>query len=392
MGDFNINLLNYEAHSETNDFINLMVSYYLLPYILHPTRVTDHSATIIDNIFSTNCEYDTVRRNLLSQISDHFPQFLIIKNASVDYRNCSLFQRDYSKFSDQSFLKDFKKLSWDDRNNLDINNKFEKFYEKVHHTVIEHALLRKVTPKQLKLRSKPWINTHIQKLIRQRDRPLRKLRNSHSRDTEELYKKFRNKVASENRTSKIEYFDNYFSTNKANMKNLWTGIKTCINTKSKSSLQNISQLVVNGKIHQDPQQMANVFNDFFVNVSNQVCSEIPRTKKSPLDYLKNRNTNSFFVRPITHYEIEDIILSLKNGKSTGPFSIPVKLLKLLNPYISKPLAQTFNEYITLGIFPNKLKHAKVIPIHKKGSPTDPSNYRPISLLSIFSKIFEKLMY
>ena len=163
---------------------------------------------------------------------------------------------------------------------MDINNKFEKFYEKVHHTVIEHAPLRKVTPKQLKLRSKPWINTHIQKLIKQRDRLLRKLRKSHSRDTEELYKKFRNRVVSENRKSKIKYFDNYVSTNKAvNMKNLSTGIKTIINTKSKSFLQNISQLVVNGKIHQDPQQMANVFNDFFVNVSNQVCSEIPRTKK-----------------------------------------------------------------------------------------------------------------
>ena len=123
MGDFNINLLSYEAYSETNDFINLMVSHYLLHYILHPTRVTDHSATIIHNIFSTNCEYDTVSGNLLSQISDHFPQLLIIKNASVDYTNCSLFQHDYSKFNDQSFLEDFKKFLWDDidRNNLDIN-------------------------------------------------------------------------------------------------------------------------------------------------------------------------------------------------------------------------------------------------------------------------------
>ena len=135
-----------------------------------------------------------------------------------------------------------------------------------------------MTPKQLKLRPKPWINTHIQKLIKQRDRLLTKLRKSHSRDTEELYKKFRNRVVSENRKSKIKYFDNYFSINKADMKYLWTGIKTIINTKSKSSLQNISQLVVSGKIHQDPQQMANVSNDFFVNVSNQVCSEIPRTK------------------------------------------------------------------------------------------------------------------
>ena len=54
MGDFNVNLLNYESHGETNEFINTMVSHYLLPHILHPTRVTDHSATVIDNIFSNN--------------------------------------------------------------------------------------------------------------------------------------------------------------------------------------------------------------------------------------------------------------------------------------------------------------------------------------------------
>ena len=96
MGDFNINLYNYCSHTGANDFINFMVSNYLLPHILHPTRITDHSATIIDNIFSNNCELDTLSGNLLSQISDHFPQFLIIKNVTVDYRNCSLFQYDYS--------------------------------------------------------------------------------------------------------------------------------------------------------------------------------------------------------------------------------------------------------------------------------------------------------
>ena len=84
--------------------------------------------------------------------------------------------------------------------------------------------------------------------------------------------------------------------------------------------------------------MANVFNNFFASVSSQVCSEILRTKKSPLDYLKNRNMNSFFISPVTHSEIEDIIISLKNGKSTGPFSIPVKLLKLAKSDLSRPLA------------------------------------------------------
>ena len=76
MGDFNLNLFNCESHSETNDFVNCMVSHYLLPHILHPTRVTDHSATVIDNIFCNNTAYDTFSGNILCKISDHFPQFI----------------------------------------------------------------------------------------------------------------------------------------------------------------------------------------------------------------------------------------------------------------------------------------------------------------------------
>ena len=68
MEDFNLNLLNCESHSETNDFLNCMVSHYLLPYILHPTQVTDHSATVIDNIFCNNTVYDTFSGNILCYI------------------------------------------------------------------------------------------------------------------------------------------------------------------------------------------------------------------------------------------------------------------------------------------------------------------------------------
>ena len=111
--------------------------------------------------------------------------------------------------------------------------------------------------------------------------------------------------------------------------------------------------------------MANVFNNFFVSASTQVCSEIPRTKRSPLDYLKNRNMNSFFISPGAHSEIEDIIISLKNGKSTGPFSIPEKLLKLVKCDIPRPLACIFNESITLGIFLINLNAQKLPPFIRK---------------------------
>ena len=111
----------------------------------------------------------------MSQISDHFPQFLVIKNTTVDYRHCTLFQHDYSRFAESSFINDFTGLSWNFLNetNLNINSKFDTLHEKVHET---ECTFEKVIPKQLKLRSKPWIDSHIQKLIKHRDRLLHKLR------------------------------------------------------------------------------------------------------------------------------------------------------------------------------------------------------------------------
>ena len=74
---------------------------------------------------------------------------------------------------------------------------FITFMKKVYTTVIQHATLKKVNQKQLKLRAKPWVNPHIQKLIKYRDKLLCKLRKSHSKSTKELYKKFRNRVVRE---------------------------------------------------------------------------------------------------------------------------------------------------------------------------------------------------
>ena len=75
---------------------------------------------------------------------------------------------------------------------------------------------------------------------------------------------------------------------------------------------------------------------------------------------------------------------LKTGKSLGPNSIPIKLLKILSPHISSPLSQIINASFHSGVFPEKMQHAKVIPLFKKGCPLTVSNYRPISLLSVFS--------
>ena len=72
MGDLNISLLNYDSDTTTNEFLNFMVSQYLLPHILHPARITDHSSTIIDNTFANDTDYETISGDILTLITDHF--------------------------------------------------------------------------------------------------------------------------------------------------------------------------------------------------------------------------------------------------------------------------------------------------------------------------------
>ena len=80
LGDFNINLLNYNDHQPTNDFLDSLASNSFIPYILHPTRITNHSKTLIDNIFSNFISPDIISGNITATISDHLPQFSFVPN------------------------------------------------------------------------------------------------------------------------------------------------------------------------------------------------------------------------------------------------------------------------------------------------------------------------
>lgn len=108
-------------------------------------------------------------------------------------------------------------------------------------------------------------------------------------------------------------------------------------------------------------------------------------------YLNNPVCNNFYFFPVTCSEIETEISKLKTGKSVGPFSIPIDILKMLKAYISKPLEIVFNHSISTGVVPSDFKLANVVPVFKKGSQSSLCNYRPISLISVFSKLLEKLV-
>ena len=204
-------------------------------------------------------------------------------------------------------------------------------------------------------------------------------------------KKFRNRVSDSLRESKASYSYNHFQRNSNNMKQLRSGIKSVITIRKSNNMNVISKLKdSNGNLKSDPVVIANIFNKFLFLVIS--LKNIPRPKKSPVDFMGDRIGSSFFIAPSVPLEISEIISLLKTGKSLGPRSIPMKILKILSPLISSPLSKIINESFQSGAFPDKMKLAKVIPMFKKGCPLTASTYRPISLLSVFSKITEKVMY
>ena len=88
--------------------------------------------------------------------------------------------------------------------------------------------------------------------------------------------------------------------------------------------------------------MANILNNYFVIVALNIDKSFSRTRKSPANYLKNRNADFMFLSPVTEQEAEFIIRSLNSQKAIGPCSIPVFILKTLMKRIAKPLSEIVN--------------------------------------------------
>ena len=160
LGDFNIDLLKYDKHNSTNEFLDTLSSNYFLPLILLPTRITVSSKTLIDNIFTNKISQDVISGNISASISDHFPQFSIIADifSNTPFPKSNIFERDWSNFDQQNFVLDFFSIDWKQNLNLenkDINESFTSFLDTMNQNLNRYAAYKKVSKYQLKFKSKP---------------------------------------------------------------------------------------------------------------------------------------------------------------------------------------------------------------------------------------------
>ena len=153
---------------------------------------------------------------------------------------------------------------------------------------------------------------------------------------------------------------------------------------------NINCVKTSRGIENKPHVIGNKFNNYFTTIAQNLVSKI-KTAPDFQHFLDPQVQESIFLSPTTKEEVAKHINSLNSKKSSDIYGMSATFLKTLSSSVSETLSTLYNESFSQGIFPDHMKHAMVTPVHKGGSKLDMTNYRPISVLPICSKILEKLM-
>ena len=400
-GYININLLHKDKDKSINNYLNEIHSFGITNLIDVPTRVTNQGGTLIDHFYFSNPQRVQNAQVLLSDISDHFPLYVKLKNCNLTKTHINTktqFHQDYSKIN-------INKLSIDTSNIFNkfqiykiinskdsIDSKFECLLEKVKEISDKNIPTRKLSKSKLKLKSKPWITKGILKSIRYKNKLYKMLCKNNFSNPQKVkeYKTYRNKLTKIKTISKKNYFEKRLQNCNENSAATWKVINEITN-RQKNSCEFPHKLEINEESFTNPVEIVNKLNLHFSNIGKQTCLNSKSSQNSfstsPINYY-----NSFAWFEVHEKEISDIIKNLSSNKANGADNISVKILKLINCHIAPIISKLINLAFQEGRYPSCLKLAKVLPIFKSGLKTIPGNYRPISLLSNINKIIEKAIY
>ena len=395
-GDLNIDLLNNNANAISNECMNLLLSHSFVPLINKPTRVTNSSATLIDNIFVNNLHCTFKSGIVYNDISDHFPiitQFDFSysrKNNTKEQKNRCFSSSNIAKFFTYLESTDWDSLLLEQNEPCDVNILYSKFFE-IYSRLFSHAFpISNQKPNRKKNPRTEWITPGLIRSCMVKSKLYKKYKQNPTIITESIYKTYRNKLKQLLRNAEHKYYTDKIYRCQGNVKQLWKILKDLLQNCKSSAWP--SSFIYNGLTLSDRKEIVEKFNDFFSSIGPNLAAKIPSSSTDILTYLKGSFSQSFVLLPTDASEIISITNSLKNKKSFGQDEIPVDIMKKSIQYISEPLAIIFNSSFKTGTFPDLLKIAKVCPVFKDGSKQDISNYRPISILPSFSKILEKLVY
>ena len=382
LGDFNLDLLKHNDNNYIGDFINLMFSFSLFPFTTKPTRVSDTTASIIDHIWSDQVECNLNNFIIHTDITDHFPIASQFKLPTRNKNSTKLIQkRMITEDGVNAFQQELSRYDWSPITlSLDSNKSFNLFYDNFCNLFHEYFPLKhiKISTKTL---NNHYITSGLRNSIKEKHR-IERLAKKYPLTYREYYRKYRNNLTSLLKTAKSNYYKDQLAKGQGDPKAQWKTINSILGRNTQND--NSSKITLSPPCHNVPSEL----NMHFIQTTE--ATQTNHANCSHYHYLNNPTNFSMYLKPVNVNEVE---MQLRNLSNTAPGydDIPPKLLKQISTLISIPLTHIINLCFQSGTFPDKLKIAKVVPLHKSGSKEDINNYRPISLLPSFSKIFEKLI-
>ncbi len=403
-GDFNIDLLELAEKPIVAEYFDTLLNESFYPKITLPTRFSNKHGTLIDNVFCklSSATLDTTSGILVKKFSDHQPYFTVlnkihIKEPPLKYVTVTKntpeainnFKTEISNLLNENILNS--------RLDQDPNVNYNILSDLIQEAKNKHMPTKTVKYNKYKHKKSPWITFGIINSINYRDDLYTKFKKANPdspiHETYKINLKTYNKILKKSiRLAQIMYYEKVFQKYQSDIKNTWKTINTILDrTKKKKTFPLIFK--DNEKIITNKIDIANRFNTFYADIGPQLAQKIVMPKgKSFKDYLTVKHNLAFKFENVDDEAIKKIISSLKSKTSFGWDGISTKLLKSIQDILSGSLTIIINQMLNTGIFPDKLKLAKVSPIYKKEDETLFTNYRPISLLPAISKVFEKVIF
>ena len=244
----------------------------------------------------------------------------------------------------------------------------------------------------MKIKTKPWLTFGIIKSIKTKNKLFKLCYKQNKPNLVNKYKEYLKVLKQTIKKAKQSYYHEEIVKYKNNFQKQWGIINKILgrNKKNKCQIHEINDINNNQKLTED-YAICNNLNQFFTKIGINMDSKISAPSKN-FRMMTKRNISSFYFNSITADEVLTEIHNLDVKKANGPEDIPIRLTKMIGTILALLLSKIYNASYDLRIFPTSLKRSKVVPVYKSGTKNIAGNYRPISILSPFSKIFEKLIY
>ena len=393
-GDLNIDGLKINKNENVKEFFNTILDQDFMPMITLPTRVTDHSATLIDHII-VNTELlkkqgEITSGIIFSDISDHLPNFIVIKNQSPSQKKERPLIRIFGHKNTKKFQEKIKSADWTEfYKTTDPEKALIISYSNYNKSYNASFPMKRLSRKRAK--DKMWITMGLKKSIHRKNRLYKQSLLKPTANNKKQYTRYKNILTSCLRQAEEQYYKELLADEKQNLKTMWNIFGKVINPTKVKKENLIRQLKDNNRTITGNYEIANFLNSYFSSVGENLAKNI-KNGSNFAKFLGNCNQCNFFLKPTETNEVYKELMKLKAKKSCGDDKIQPKIVKENAMEFSPLFTHIINLSFESGTVPSKLKLAKVIPIFKKNAREDPGNYRPISLLSSINKIMEKIMH